>query len=52
MVELVETTVRLKQPQLAFPGEIAARKFSAAQKFYAESLGTWITEILSPWNLA
>jgi uncharacterized protein len=52
MVELVETTVRLKQPQLAFPGEIVAHMPSAARKFHAGSLGTWITETLSSWNLA
>ena len=51
MVELVETTVRLKQPQLAFPGEIAAHAPYAAQTFRAGSLGTWITETLSSWNL-
>ena len=52
MVELVETTVRLKQPQLAFPGEIIAREPEAVMKFDAGGLGTWITETLSSWNLA
>ena len=52
MVELVETTVRLKQPQLAFPGEMPGSEPLAAPKFHAESLGTYITEILSSWNLA
>ena len=42
MVELVETTVRLKQPQLAFPGEITAHVPFAAGKFHAGSLRTWI----------
>ncbi len=52
MVELVETTVRLKQPQLAFPGEITAHAPFATRKFHTGSLGTWITETLSSWNLA
>ena len=52
MVELVETTVRLKQPQLAFPGGITAHAPVAAWKFDGESLGTWITETLSSWSLA
>lgn len=52
MVELVETTVRLKQPQLAFPGEITAHSPVPAREFHADSLGTWITETLSSWNLA
>ena len=52
MVELVETTVRLKQPQLAFPGEIMAHAPYATRDFHAGSLGTWITETLSSWNLA
>ena len=52
MVELVETTVRLKQPQLAFPGEIMVREHPAGMKFDAGSLGPWITETLSSWNLA
>jgi uncharacterized protein len=51
MVELVETTVRLKQPQLAFPGEIAAREPGAAMNFDAGSLWPWIEETLSAWNL-
>lgn len=52
MVELVETTVRLKQPQLAFPGEIMAREPQAAMKFNTGCLGKWIIETLSSWNLA
>ncbi len=52
MVELVETTVRLKQPQLAFPGEITTHEPFAAWKSHAGGLGTWITETLSSWNLA
>jgi hypothetical protein len=52
MVELVETTVRLKQPQLAFPGEITAHSPFAGRKFHAGSLETWTTETLSSWNLA
>jgi hypothetical protein len=52
LVELVETTVRLKQPQLAFPGEIMVREHPAGMKFDAGSLGPWITETLSSWNLA
>ena len=52
MVELIETTVRLKQPQLAFPGKIMARQPQAAIKFDAGGLGAWITETLSSWNLA
>ena len=51
MVELVETTVRLKQPLLAFPGEIMAREPQDAVKFDAGGLGTWISETLSSWNL-
>ena len=38
MVELVETTVRLKQPQLAFPGNLTANEPFAVWKFYA---GAW-----------
>ena len=52
MVESVETTVRLKQPQEAFPGEITAHVPFAARKYHAGSLGMWITETLSSWNLA
>jgi hypothetical protein len=52
MVELVETTVRLKQPRLAFPSEITAHAPRATRKFHAGGLGTWITETLSSWNLA
>jgi uncharacterized protein len=52
MVELVETTVRLKQPKLAFPGEMASRASLAEFTFPTGSLGTWIEETLSSWNLA
>ena len=52
MVEFMETTVRLKQPHLAFPGEITAHAPIAARTFHAGGLGTWITETLSSWNLA
>ena len=51
MVELVETTVKLKHPQLAFPGEIAARDRPAAPKFDAGNLGPWIEERLASWGL-
>jgi len=51
MVALVETTVRLKQPQLAFPGTVMARE-AAAMKFDAGSLGPWIEETLSSWDRA
>ena len=51
MVELVETTVRLKQPQLAFPGEITTHAAFAAWEFRSGSLATWITETLLSWNL-
>jgi uncharacterized protein len=52
MVELVETTVKLKHPQLAFPGEIMAPPPRAARKFNAGSLGPWIEKILSSWDRA
>jgi hypothetical protein len=51
MVELVETTVRLKQPGLAFPGEMASRAPLAGFMFPPGRLGTWIDETLSSWNL-
>ena len=52
LVELVETTVRLKQPRLAFPGEILAREPRSAMNFDAGSLGPWIEETLSSWDRA
>jgi uncharacterized protein YprB with RNaseH-like and TPR domain len=52
MVELVETTVRIKQPQLAFPGEITIRGSSAATKFDVGRVVAWIAETLSSWNMA
>jgi uncharacterized protein YprB with RNaseH-like and TPR domain len=52
MVTLVETTVKLKHPQLAFPGEIIAREPPAARKFDTGSLGPWIEETLSAWGRA
>lgn len=52
MVELVETTVRLKQPRLSFPGEMKAYEPLVAMKFDAGSLNACITEMLSAWNLA
>lgn len=52
MVELVETAVRLKHAQLAFPGETIARELPAAMKFDAVGLETWIAEAFSLWNLA
>lgn len=52
MVELVETTVRLKQPQTAFPGTVTAREPLAARRFDAQSLGPWIEETLSSWDQA
>jgi uncharacterized protein YprB with RNaseH-like and TPR domain len=52
MVELVETTVRLKQPQTAFPGVVSAREPLAERKFDARSLGPWIEETLSSWGQA
>jgi hypothetical protein len=50
--DLVETTANLKNPQLAFPGEIAGRQRPAAGKLDAGSLGPWIEETLASWNLA
>jgi len=50
MVELVETTVRLKQPQTAFPSVVTAREPLAERKFDARSLGPWIEETLSSWG--
>ena len=44
MVELVEATVRLKLPQLTFPGECGIRESSAACRFDAETLSPWIEE--------
>jgi hypothetical protein len=52
MVELVETTVRLKQPQLAFPGEITIRGSSAATNFDVGRVVAWIAETLSSRNMA
>ena len=52
LVELVETTVKLKQPQLAFPGEITAHASFATRKFHSGSLGPWIEETLSSWDRA
>lgn len=52
MVELVETTVRLKQPQLAFPGEMTAREPLNAMRFDAEGLGPCIEETLLSWGRA
>ena len=52
MVELVETTVKLKHPQTAFPGEIMARDPLATRKFDVRSLGPWIEETLSSWGRA
>ncbi len=52
MVALVEKAVKLKHPQLAFPGQIAARQPSAAQRFDAGSLRPWIEETLSSWGRA
>jgi len=52
MVELVETTVRLKQPQLAFPGEMTAREPFDIMEFDAGGLGPWIEETLSAWDRA
>ncbi len=52
MVELMETTIRLKHPQLAFPGEMADRQRPVALKFDAGNLGPWIEETLASWNVA
>jgi uncharacterized protein len=52
MVELVETAVRLKQPQLAFPGELKGHTPSAIQKFQTGRLGPWIEQTLSSWDRA
>jgi uncharacterized protein YprB with RNaseH-like and TPR domain len=52
LVELVEATVRLKYPQLDFPGEMAARERPTAMKYDAGGLGTWIEQTLSSWDQA
>jgi uncharacterized protein YprB with RNaseH-like and TPR domain len=46
MVELVETTVRLKQPQLAFPGKLPVNETNTTPKLDLEQLGTWIADHL------
>ena len=51
MVELVETTVKLKHPQTAFPGTITVRELLAPINFDVGCLGAWIEESLSSWNL-
>ncbi len=51
MVGLIETTVRLKQPKLAFPGEIAVVKPAAARAPDAAGLGTWVAGKLSEWGV-
>lgn len=50
MVELVQTTVRLKQPQMAFPGEMTGRAPLVAMRFDTKDLNPWIEETLSSWN--
>ena len=52
LVELVETTVRLKYPQTALPGTITVREPAAPIPFDAGRLDAWIEETLSSWNLA
>jgi uncharacterized protein YprB with RNaseH-like and TPR domain len=52
LVELVETAIGLKYPQLAFPGPTAAGGPQAAAKFDAGSLGPWIEETLTAWGCA
>jgi uncharacterized protein len=50
MVDLVETTVKLKHPQLAFPGAIVVPEPPTARKFDARSVRPWIEETLSSWG--
>lgn len=52
MVELMETTVNLKQPQMAFPGPMTVGAPSAACTFDGRNLGPWIEETLSSWGQA
>jgi uncharacterized protein YprB with RNaseH-like and TPR domain len=52
LVELMETTIKLKHPQLAFPGETMAVEPPPARKFDAGSLGPWIEQTLSSWGRA
>jgi hypothetical protein len=52
LVELIETTIRLKHPQLAFPGEIMAHEPQSVRKLDVGTLGPWIEETLSAWGRA
>jgi uncharacterized protein len=50
LVELVEKTVELKRPRLAFPGEWPAAESPAANRFDIHGLAEWIEDTLSSWN--
>jgi hypothetical protein len=50
MVELVETAVRLKQPQTAFPGTLPAREPLTDCASEVQRLTPWIEETLSAWG--
>ncbi|MGO8745640.1 MAG: hypothetical protein ACLQNE_06590 [Thermoguttaceae bacterium] len=52
LVELMETTIKLKHPQLSFPGEITAPRPPPERKFDAGRLGPWIGQTLSSWGQA
>jgi uncharacterized protein len=52
MLELVETTVKLKHSQIAFPDATPLHHRSAACMFDATSLGPWIEAALSSWGRA
>ena len=52
MVELVETTVRLKQPRLAFPGAVGVSGRSCPRTPELGELAEWIERSLALWGMA
>lgn len=52
LMELAETTVRLKRPHLAFPGPTAVGGAAIARRFDAGGLGLWIEAALASWGRA
>jgi uncharacterized protein YprB with RNaseH-like and TPR domain len=52
LVELIELAIKLKHPQLAFPGKLAIPEPPRTTKIDDQGLAAWITDRLSSWNVA